>query len=58
MKKIEDKYNVIFSCHLADYWWVEDANLSLEEAEITVTKRNNGEKIHGGCCQYYVQKCV
>jgi hypothetical protein len=48
-------YSVIFQCTNANYHWIVEKNLSLEEAEELVRIKNKYNKIHGGCCQYYLQ---
>jgi hypothetical protein len=51
-------YDVIFSCSFANYWWVVEENLPLDKAEQLAQKKNKGQKIHGNCCQYYIQKRI
>lgn len=49
-------YEVIFFCSNANYFWNVEEGLSLEEATRLVEIKNSNEKIHGSCCQYYIQK--
>lgn len=53
-----DRYDVVFICYLANYYWKEIENLSLLEAIEEVKNLNKREKIHkyNGCCQYIIQK--
>ena len=55
---MNDCYEVVFSCPWANYWWISDKNLSLEEAEKIAIRKNKRKQIHGnrGCCRYYAQK--
>lgn len=50
-----DNFQIIFMCTHANYYWVSDSNLTLEEAEKKAQVKNKYEKIHGSCCQFYVQ---
>ena len=52
------KYGVHFYCHWANYHWVVVDNLTIEEAEKIIVKKNRNGIIHKyrGCCQFYAQK--
>jgi hypothetical protein len=49
------KYCVIFQCTNANYFWIVKEDLSLKEAEKVANVKNKYDRIHGGCCNYYIQ---
>lgn len=50
-------YEVIFICPHANYYWTEESNLTLDQANNIVEIKNKYNLIHkyNGCCRYYVQ---
>jgi len=48
-------FQIVFICTFANYYWISESNLTNEEAERKSSIKNRYEKIHGSCCQFYVQ---